>query len=326
MKRLFFVIVMLSLMVFVSCEDSESLTDGNESTDMRVNDEGIMEVLESDSADLFFDALDDQSEDNFGDEPNWIGSESLDKVHNPHRRFGRIATRPTERSVEIVYDTDSTATAYIHTRLEGKFVAFIADSSNDTLQFIRHEKPMVHEIDRVVKLWKFRDRQDPRLNWRIRNISMAEGVSENNSVQIVKMVVYPSDQDSIVITDPLAFELDGLSLFTFPRWSTVGLKVTVRNSSSDPMFFPEGTQATEIVRLHYGRNRRGHHGRSVMHWAGRDRNGDNVYEGDWTIMQFRGYHHAVVDVIDNGTILSTDERAYPYNSNTWSTAYRVTPF
>ena len=122
MKLWFFGIFSLSLMIFVSCENSEGLTEGNENTDMSINNEAIISVLEADSADLFFDALDDRSEDNFGNDPNWLGGETLNKFSYDRIRFGRIATRPTERSIDIIYDSDSTATAHIHTRFEGKFV------------------------------------------------------------------------------------------------------------------------------------------------------------------------------------------------------------
>jgi hypothetical protein len=51
--------------------------------------------------------------------------------------------------------------------------------------------------------------------------------------------------------------------------------------------------------------------------------GMNVYEGNWVVGQWPGIHHAVIDIIDNGTIFDDDINTYPYNSTTWSTPYKV---
>jgi len=115
-------------------------------------------------------------------------------------------------------------------------------------------------------------------------------------------------------------------MFIFPRLSDVKLRLTVKNTSANPMVFPEGSRATEMVRLHYGRNRLGNVARKYLGWVGQDDSGNNIYEGEWTIWQLMGIHHAVIDVVDNGTVLSSDNDAYPYNSNTWATPYVVTPF
>jgi len=324
MKQIIFGLIGFMMMTFVACQDNPA--DGNDSTDMSANDDAIMSVIETDSTDMLYSAVDDESEENFGNDANWINGEQKDKFSFRKHRFGRIGKRPVERTIEIKYNSDSTATAHIHTVFEGNFVTILPDSSGDTLKFVRHVKPMVHEIDRVVHLWKFRNLRNRRLNWKIKRISMAEGKSVPSSVEIMKMEVIPEEQDNVVITDPLEYWQNGVNMFTFPRWTDVRLQVTVRNNSADPIIFPENTEATELVRLHFGRNRQGHHGRRVLKWIGKDDNGDNLYEGLWTVKQFRGFHHSVIDVIDNGTILEADAEAYPYNSNTWSTPYHVTPF
>jgi hypothetical protein len=324
MKRIILGFLGMSILAFTGCQDNP--TDGNNNPDMSANDEAIMSIIETDSTDMLYTAIDDESEDNFGNDANWMGDAPKDKFSFRKFRFGRIGTKPTERNVEIIYDTDSTATAHIHTKFEGRFVTILPEPSGDTLIFVRHVKPLVQEIERIVHLWKFRDLPNRRLNWKIKNISMAEGKSVENSVEIMKVEVYPQDQDEVEISDPLEYWQNGVNLFTFPRWTEVRMVVTVRNTSPNPVIFPENTESTELVRLHYGRNRHGHHGRTVLNWIGKDENGDNMYEGIWTVKQFSGYHHSVIDVIDNGTILRSDPDEYPYNSNTWSTPYRVTRF
>ena len=232
-----------------------------------------------------------------------------------------------ERNVQIIFDTDTTATAYIYTKIKGIFVVHKAEMDSDSVSVSRYEKPMTHEVERVVHLKKVRDTEHPRLNWKIEDISMRNGASPDATVEIVEIDVLPSDQDSVVITDPLSYFMNGTNMFLFPRFTEVKVRVVVKNTSANPMIYPQGSEATEMVRLHYGRNRLGNFARKPFVWVGKDDLGNNVYEGTWTVKQVPGMrHHAVIDVVDNGTVLSSDNDAYPYNSNTWSTPYMVTFF
>ena len=118
--------------------------------------------------------------------------------------------------------------------------------------------------------------------------------------------------------------LEGLIRFRLIASAIIKWWQTSANTVN-PVIYPENTRATENVRLHYGRNRLGHFARSNFEWV--EREGDlNIYEGTWIVRQFRGMHHAVIDVIDNGTIYEESETDYPYISNTWATPYRVTVF
>ncbi|MGD9897590.1 MAG: hypothetical protein AB7T22_00555 [Calditrichaceae bacterium] len=325
MKKILFIISGISMLFFAGCQNSSDPSVSG--VDESANNEAIEYILEQDSVDVLFDPIDDVSEDNFGDEPDWMAAKISDTSSDSvSYRFGRIGTRPVERTIQIIYDTDTTATAYIYKKLEGKFIVIKKEILPDTLQLTRYEKPMIHETNKIVHLKKIRNTDQPRLNWKISDISLTEGNSPENTVEIVELTIMPSDQDDVVITDPLDYWLNGVNVFTFPRWTDVTLRVVVKNSSANKIEYPKGTLATEKVLLHYGRNRRGNHARTPLFWVGQNENGNNVYEGTWTVKQFAGYHHAVVDVIDNGTILESDGDAFPYNSNTWSTPYRVTNF
>jgi hypothetical protein len=102
----------------------------------------------------------------------------------------------------------------------------------------------------------------------------------------------------------------------------------VENSLPDSLkyIFPQNTQATELVRLHHARHRIHRlHKVKRLEWIGEDADGNNIYQGTWTIGDKYGIHHAVIDVINNGTILDDDEVLHPYNSVTWSSPYRVKP-
>jgi len=322
MKRVIFMLFGFSLLWLVSCQKNTTGTDVNNESEITA---AIQSVLE-DSSDIFYDGLDDQSEDNIdNDSPNWLGGSTLEKTQVTRLHYGRIGTHPVERNIQITLDTDSTATAYIYTKLRGQFVVrkVVADSDSVSLQ--RFTKPMVHEVERIVHLKKFRETDNPRRDWKISDISMKYGASPDNTVEIVKLEIMPQGYDSVTVSDPLNYFMNGATVFSYARWTEIKLRVTVRNTSANPMVYPQGTQATEMVRLIYGRNRSGNFARSPFTWVGQNEDG-NIYEGTWTIKQFRGIHHAIIDVVDNGTVLSSDNEAYPYNSNTWSTPYRVTIF
>jgi hypothetical protein len=60
-----------------------------------------------------------------------------------------------------------------------------------------------------------------------------------------------------------------------------------------------------------------------MNFIEQDDEGYNIYQGIWITGTREGIHHAVIDVIDNGTIMDDNESAFPYNAITWSTPYRI---
>ncbi len=327
MKQFMYGLLGLTLLTFIGCS-TNSVNDDELSAWEEENTQEVQNVLSADE-DLNLDVLNDENEDNIdNDNPNWLGgSASLGKTAGVRTHYGRIRRHPVERNIQIIFDTDTTATAYIYTKIKGIFVVHKAELVGDSVSISRYEKPMTHEVERVVHLKKVRDTEHPRLNWKIQDISMRNGSSPNATVEIVEMDVLPSDQDSVVVTDPLSYFMNGTNMFLFPRFTEVKVRVTVKNTSAVPMVYPEGTEATEMVRLHYGRNRLGNFARKPFTWVGKDDLGNNVYEGSWTVMQIPAMrHHAVIDVIDNGTVLSSDNEAYPYNSNTWSTPYMVTVF
>ncbi len=327
MYKSLLLLTVLSLLLIWNCEQStDNLTD-QESLDT----EAIQSAIE-DSLDLYFDILDDVSEENIlNDEPNWLdGDAALGKVLCDRYRFGRIRTHATVRRVDIVLYSDTTATAYVHKKMGGYFLVVKCIQNGDSISYIRYQKPMVHEIDRVIKLVKVNYINDTRQNdrrrgWRIRAISLADGYSPDKNVVIKKLTIMAEGIDTVEIDDPLNYFIGGFNIFRFPRLIDVVLRVQVKNNTPIPVIYPEDTEATEHVRLHYGRNIRGHFARTKLKWI--EKIGDsNVYEGKWTVRQFLGMHHIVLDVIDNGTILQEDASAYPYESNTWAAPYRVSMY
>jgi hypothetical protein len=322
MKNTILFLLIASIMAFWGCEQNPSAVNQNEA---KIQEE-IRAVIE-DSLDLYFDALDDYSEDNLNsDDPSWLGgSAGLSKEGRSLLRYGRIAARPLERTIEVITDSDTTATAYIYTKMSGKFMVIKLQAGPDTLSFSRYQKPLIHEIERIVHLKKIYVNEGADYRWKVVDISFAVGQSDPDLIDIEEVTVMARGVDTLSITDPLAYFMGGTDHFILPRFTEVKLEVKVRNNTPNPVVYPEDTEATESVRLQYGRNLMGHFARQNFEWVKRE--GDvNIYEGTWMVRQFRGIHHMVIDVIDNGTILVNDNEAYPYVSKTWSAPYMVIPF
>ncbi len=321
MKKLMFILMAVGLLSFYGCQSDGPIAGNDDSPDIEA-----IKTLLSDSADVTFDALDEESESNIDNDGP---SNALDK-DIVRTRFVRIRRRPVERTVEVTKETDSTATAYVKTTFEGILKVKKAVMTDSTLNIEWFDKPIKHTVERYVHLKKVFDSADaPHRGWRVVGISLQNGFSEQPGVQIVELVIKAEDQDSVVITDPLEFFQNGVNLFTFPRFTKVHLRVKVKNTTPNPLVYPEGTEATETVLLHFGRNprfARAHFGRAWFTYVGKDDAGNNVYAGTWTVMQIAGLHHAVIDIIDNGTILEKSVEDYPYVSATWGSLYRVTRF
>lgn len=325
MKKLSLFFSTLILLSIYSCSDDVTNPSGNSASE---DEAAITQLLNSDTLSLVYDEVGDGDESSYGvDDPNWLGDGFAKGASHDGLRahFGRKITGRTG-NVEVILTSDTTATAYISRTFTGKFVSLTGEHTSDTSWSLqRFEKPLTHNVERIVNFVKWRDDAEvERRNWRVESVSMADGLSDPSTVSIIELVIYPEGQDSVVITNPLEYFQNGLNIFTFPRTTEVTVKVIVENTTANAIENPAGSGSTENVRLHYGRNRRGHHAVKKFEYIG-NRNGYQVYQGTWIVMQSPGFHHAIFDVIDNGTILKNDD-AYPYSSATWGTPYFVTPF
>jgi len=99
MRNSLILLTALSLMFIWNCEQNTDSLNDQESQ----NIEAIQSASE-DSLDLYFDILDDVSEENImNDDPNWLdGSGSIGKVTYDGIRFGRIRTRASERKIIMI--------------------------------------------------------------------------------------------------------------------------------------------------------------------------------------------------------------------------------
>jgi hypothetical protein len=323
MKTLTSITLTALLFILWGCSQDKAPTDSTLSDEDQIMSE--IQIIEgSADEDYFYADIDEESEENFG-EPF---ESALYKPIIP-LRFGRVRLHPLVKNIRIVFTSDTTAEAHFLKTIRGNFVSLVADTSEtDTVKLYRTVRPMGHEFERVVHFVKRGDR------WMLQDFSMVLGNSlgvvntadaeiVNSTLQITKLVIEVGDR-SVEITDPLDYFQTRENIFSFNQGTTVKLKVHINNTSINPVGFPGMPDQTELVRLHHARHRlRRMHKINMFSYVGKDDVGDNVYEGRWVVGEWRGVHHATIDVIDNGTIFDDDINKYPYNSTTWSTPYKV---
>lgn len=329
MKKLIFLSLLISLFIIWGCNTDQGPIEDERTLNELALENLVTDIENSEESDYFYSNLDEESENNFYDIGN-LDPSSLSKPIIP-LRFGRIA-RPIIKDMRIIFDTDTTATVMFRKEMRGKFVILAADTSGqDTTLVYRVRKRLGHEFQRIAHFAKRGKNTDMRRGWKLINFSMVEGKSYdfndstfvNPQVDIVKVIIQ-ADSDETIITDPLSFFQTKKSVFTFSPGTQVTVTVYVDNNTANPIIFPDGTQSTELVRLHHARHRKFRfYGIKFFHWIGQDDQNNNIYQGSWTIGTRFGVHHAVIDVIDNGTIFDDDESAYPYKSVTWGTPYLV---
>lgn len=301
-----------------------------------VDDEVVVEQLATDDEEaLMYDlGIDDQHEDNmyngYSSFANGFGKTNapIDSVI----RYGRIIRERGLRRLEIRRIARDTIAVLSARQFAGLFVTIQAlEDTSGSHPITIYRKRLNHVVRRyAVYARHTRDNasdqlSDHRRGWHLDKISMGDGNSlPNHTITINEMTVVSSGGYNRTFTNPLETIYDSRDdLPTFSPGDSVTVTVKLRNETLNPVD-PDSSGSTEKVLLHFGTNRH-HHARKAFRYAGTDPvSGDQLYVGSWTVRQEAGgIYHAIVDVIDNGTIFDSDARTYPYNSRTWSTPYRV---
>lgn len=235
-------------------------------------------------------------------------------------KFGRRAPYKLE-SVDVVFDSDTTATATITHSLNGKFFILAKDTSDSNVVGTLYSKDMQNIILRKAKLRKVRDTGNDRRDWRVIAVSGAVASSPNPTITITELKYENSDGATLTITDPLSYFMTReTGLPEFSRGDSVKIFVKLTNTNE----FPPASGETALLR--YGMDHKFHRARKRLNDEGIYPDavaGDGTYSGLYRIHQPRwGHrlHHAGVDIIDNGTIY--DDVA-PYDAVAWSLPYMV---
>jgi hypothetical protein len=320
MKRLFGLII-ASIIVTIMLAGCEK----NTSEPVAESDESVVTQLAQNEGEeyLLDEGIDDGNEDNMYD-----GYSSFGQITTPIDSVFRFGRKIRDRPVRVVTDVrrispDSIA-VFVRRVFAGQFVVFSkeVDTTGGFPPITIYRKHLRHEIRRGA-IYERRPPNDTGRRWKLASVSLGQGNSvPYSTIEIKEISISSSSGVNVVYTDPLHTMLNiPEDILTFNPGDLITVQLKLTNSTASPVD-PFGTGSTETVLLHYGVNHR-HHARKRFEYVGSD-NGDQVYQGTWTIGQepFRVYH-TVVDAIDNGTIYNDDGTAYPYNSATWNAPYRV---
>jgi hypothetical protein len=342
MKKIVFnlIIIALGLFLIIGCEkdttptssDYSNLTDQElvEQSLLNENDPEFEEIQEY----LVDWGIDDGSEANmYNGFSTFSGGTSLPKILSPIEnviRFGRKINQRFPRKMVYRRISEDSIAVNVERVLVGRFYIFgkLDSSSVGTDSFKIYTKPLTHRVRRnTIFIRRTNDEiiQHPRRRWRLAAISLGDGISQPvPTVEIHQLTVESSGGTSLVFIDPLGTMLSiPDDLPTFTQGEEVTITTLVSNSSANPVINAT-TGATETVLLHFGFSRI-HRARKQFQYMGVDPStGYHIYQGQWTVHEPAcGAFHAVVDVIDNGTIYDDDAEMYPYNSATWGCPYRV---
>jgi len=327
MRTIFSLIILLMLITLLGCENSgDPVAANSRSADEQAILSNITEIEASDTADYFYADLNEESEDMFM-QP---GADFLAKPVVP-LKFGRIGLRPILRDIRVEFTSDTTARVVFYKILHGKFMVVTMDTS---YVFQRIDRKMGHKFKRIAYFAKRGNNGESlRSRWRMVATSIVEGQSlgvvDSSRVETtleIRKLIIENEGNTLEIDDPLNFIQRKGDLITLTPGSEVIVTAYVKNDAADKIRVPAG-EGTELVRLHFGRHRhwREHdmHGIRHLRWTSQTGDGINIYQGSWTVGPRFRINHAVIDVIDNGTIFNDDTNTYPYNSVTWGLPYKV---
>ena len=324
-------IIAIGLLFSTSCERDTSSALSDEQLEM----ESISESISDEENEYFVDwGIDDGAEDNMYDGfSSFSDGISFPKLLEPIDnviRFGRRINHRHRRRIIIDRISPDSILVKVVRVLNGQFVVFQKLDIRTPTDSIRiYRKPLTHIVARnsifVKRLNTEVAKRNPRRRWKLAAISLSDGESvPEPTVKIHKVTVNTNYGQEMVFINPLETMMNiPEDLPTFTRGEEVTVQAYVCNSTANPVFDPI-TGATETVLLHFGINPY-HHARRRFVFLEKDPLTDcNIYEGTWIVRQKANRpFHAVVDVIDNGTIYDDDNDTYPYNSVTWGCPYIV---
>ena len=182
------------------------------------------------------------------------------------------------------------------------------------------QKPFTTTIIRNIIFEKIANNRNPMHNWRITAISLPEGGTLQENINIDKITVYYPSGDSLIITSPTDYYLSrGPGHFrqvpVFARGQNILVKVELTSAYAD----------TDFVTLTYGAYRGGRMHRSKKLFqlvSSQQTNGEylKVYEQSWRTHMQAGWKHAIINVIPKQVLY--DDSA-PVEENSWGIPYKV---
>lgn len=303
----------MSLVLFLSsCQTDSTIT--NPEDEPATDQEAMLKLVEEDENIQSF-------------EPNYNEDDAMSLIGKVSTEIFpvRVGQRMTSisRNLDITFDGDSAYGVLTHS-FEG--ILFIA-ASYDSVDFTDSaavdtvlQKPFSTTITRNIIFEKIANTRFPLRNWRIAAISLLEGGTANNNIEITKLTVFTPDGDSIEVANPNGYYLEKFpgirrQIPVLYRFQEVMVRVELRSKYPD----------NDFVSLTYGAIPGGRHYRAkkLFEIVSSDFDGEfynRVYELTWITRQHRGPKHAIINALPY-QVLHDD--AADVEVSTWGIPYIV---
>ena len=223
-------------------------------------------------------------------------------------KWGRKITS-VNRTRDFQKTEDSVVIVTVTTTISGNVWIRGRYSPQDTFQTF--QKPFTETIVRKAKFCRVANTTIPRRNWMMRNISAAEGGTDNHLITINKVEFFVGD-DTLTITNPLEYmmTIERLQRTTYNK----GFRVQVTITSAD---------TGNIVVIHRPAALLRSWTREGVHVVSSQNNGDGtttiVYEDSWNGC-WNGRHHIFVSAMTRQSIF--DDNA-AFASRLWGIPYII---
>ncbi|MCH8942934.1 MAG: hypothetical protein IIA48_10925 [Bacteroidetes bacterium] len=303
----------LGLVVFIAgCTDSVNAPEINTSS---TTDPQVFKTLaEQDSTLASF-------------EPNYNEQDAMSFLGKTLTDIYPLRVGQKMRLVSKEYEVNEVGdTAYVKVIKTFEGVLYIKASysppdSNTQVADTLIEKPFSTVITRNLIFAKKQIGDIPLNNWRLVAVSLPEGGTLTDNINITKLTITLANGDQMIITSPNDYYLTrGIPIWkqipVMARHEEVTLEVEITSIYAD----------TGFVTLTYGGNRQGmHRAKKIFELISSVQNGsvyNKVYQQKYTTHQFPGHFHAIINAFPKQVIY--DDVA-PVEVKTWGIPYIVKP-
>ena len=311
-KKYFLPMLLLAFLTFfVGCQDETSVQPAD---DITTNQQALEKLVDEDSVLVSF-------------EPNYNEDGEMDilgKVNTEIYPF-RVGhkMRLVNRTVSITFQGD-TAYGLVTKTFEGVLYIKGSYDPNATHPDTLIMKPFSSVVTRNVVFIKIANTDFPRRNWRIAAISLPEGGTQSQNMDITKFTAFLPNGDTLIINSPNDYYLVRNWNFWW-RWhhipvvergGEVLLRVELNSAYAD----------TDFVTLTFGADRFGmHRTKKKFELISSTQVGnvfEKVYEQTFTTHQFPGFYHAIINGMPRQVVF---EDSTPVEMESWGIPYFVRP-
>jgi len=316
MKKLLFLILTASLF-FTACSNEDSVVTSD--TQPSTEQDAIAKIAEEDEVIQSF-------EPNYNEEQVMSFFGKVAEAIYPLRIGQRMLLK--DRNFDVTVDGDSALVSILDTFEGTLFIAASYDefSPGDTnIVDTLLQKTFTSQVSRKVKLLKVANTENPRLNWRVKSVSLPEGGTladgvPSTNIQINKMTITYQNGDVMEITNPNEYFLSRMPGFhhqipMFGRGEEITVNIELQSAYAD----------TDFVSLTWGalRGMPHHRAKRKFDMVSSEFDGtyyQKVYQQTFITHFVSGFRHAIINAMPKQVVL---DDASAVEENSWGVPYGV---